>query len=103
MGSAMQCSVEQPLQPWWVSASLLVPDLWGLASGLLIGWVARKRIIGADAAIGVITTGSFAFGLALQARFGQASRNIEAVLFGNVLGVFTSDIWAVVAVTVVAL
>ncbi len=77
--------------------------LWGLASGLLIGWVARKRIIGADAAIGVITTGSFAFGLALQARFGQASRNIEAVLFGNVLGVFTSDIWAVVGVSVIAL
>ncbi|MEY3493844.1 MAG: hypothetical protein RL413_1262, partial [Actinomycetota bacterium] len=30
--------------------------LWGLASGLMIGRVARRRIIGADAAIGVITT-----------------------------------------------
>jgi ABC-type Mn2+/Zn2+ transport system permease subunit len=74
--------------------------LWGLASGLLIGWVARRRIIGADAAIGVITTASFAMGLALQARFGQARRSIEAVLFGNVLGVFPGDIILVIIVTV---
>jgi manganese/iron transport system permease protein/iron/zinc/copper transport system permease protein len=73
--------------------------LWGLASGLLIGWVARRRIIGADAAIGVITTASFAVGLALQARFGQARRSIEAVLFGNVLGVFPGDIVLVAVVT----
>lgn len=71
---------------------------WGLASGLMIGRVSRKRIIGADAAIGVITTASFAMGLALQARFGQAKRSIDAVLFGNVLGVFTSDIIAVAGV-----
>ena len=68
---------------------------WGLTSGLMIGRVSRRRIIGADAAIGVITTASFAMGLALQARFGQAQRSIDAVLFGNVLGVFTSDIVAV--------
>lgn len=75
---------------------------WGLASGLMIAQVARKRIIGADAAIGVITTASFAIGLALQARFGQAKRSIDAVLFGNVLGVFARDILAVVAVGVVS-
>jgi len=73
---------------------------WGLTSGLMIGRVSRRRIIGADAAIGVITTASFAMGLALQARFGQARRSIDAVLFGNVLGVFTSDI---VAVSIVGL
>lgn len=72
--------------------------LWGLWSGLLIGRVARRRIIGADAAIGVITTASFAMGLALQARYGQAQRSIDAVLFGNVLGVFPSDIFAVAGV-----
>lgn len=75
---------------------------WGLASGLMIAQVARKRIIGADAAIGVITTASFAVGLALQARFGQAKRSIDAVLFGNVLGVFGRDILAVLGVGVVS-
>ena len=75
---------------------------WGLASGMMIGRVSRKRIIGADAAIGVITTASFAMGLALQARFGQAKRSIDAVLFGNVLGVFTSDILAVAGVGILS-
>src|SRR5207244_9645485 len=39
--------------------------LWGLASALMIGRVTRRRIIGSDAAIGVITTASFALGLVL--------------------------------------
>lgn len=75
---------------------------WGLMSGIMIGRVSRKRIIGADAAIGVVTTASFAMGLALQARYGQAQRSIDAVLFGNVLGVFTRDIVAVAAVGAVS-
>lgn len=74
--------------------------VWGLLSGLMIGRVSRRRIIGADAAIGVITTASFALGLALQARYGQASRSIDAVLFGNVLGVFPSAIAAVAGVAI---
>jgi manganese/iron transport system permease protein/iron/zinc/copper transport system permease protein len=49
-----------------------------------------------------VTTASFALGLALQARYGQASRSIDAVLFGNVLGVFPSDIAAVAGVAVVS-
>lgn len=49
-------------------------------SGLLIARVARRRVIGADAAIGVVTTASFALGLALMNRYGQASKSIEAVL-----------------------
>ncbi|HEY0357628.1 MAG TPA: metal ABC transporter permease, partial [Mycobacteriales bacterium] len=39
--------------------------LWGLASALAISRVTRSRRIGADAAIGVITTASFALGVAL--------------------------------------
>jgi len=74
--------------------------IWGIISGVLIARVARRRVIGADAAIGVVTTASFALGLALMNRYGQANRSIEAVLFGSVLGVTMSDI---VAVTVVSL
>ena len=73
--------------------------IWGVASGVIIGRIARRRLIGADAAIGVVTTASFALGLALLNRFGQAKKSIEAVLFGSVLGVQTADI---VAVTLVA-
>jgi manganese/iron transport system permease protein/iron/zinc/copper transport system permease protein len=74
--------------------------IWGIVSGVLIGRISRKRVIGADAAIGVVTTGSFAVGLMLLNRYGQAKRSIEAVLFGSVLGVQTADIVAVTAVAI---
>lgn len=77
--------------------------IWGITSGVLIGRIARRRIIGADAAIGVVTTASFAVGLALLNRYGQAQKSIEAVLFGSVLGVRTSDIVAVSVVFVLVL
>ena len=76
--------------------------IWGIVSGVLIGRIARRRIIGADAAIGVVTTASFALGLALLNRYGQAQRSIEAVLFGSVLGVKTADIIAVAVVGILA-
>ena len=74
--------------------------IWGITSGIIIGRIARRRLIGADAAIGVVTTASFALGLALLNRYGQAKKSIEAVLFGSVLGVETVDI---IAVSVVAI
>ncbi len=74
--------------------------IWGITSGIIIGRIARRRLIGADAAIGVVTTASFAMGLALLNRYGQAKKSIEAVLFGSVLGVQTVDI---IAVSVVAI
>ena len=74
--------------------------VWGIASGVVIGRIARRGLIGADAAIGVVTTASFALGLALLNRYGQAKKSIEAVLFGSVLGVGRGDIAAVALVAV---
>ena len=44
-------------------------------------------MIGADAAIGVITTASFALGLALFAFFDGEGGSFDAALFGSILGV----------------
>ena len=77
--------------------------IWGVVSGVLIARVARRRVLGVDAAIGVVTTASFALGLALMNRYGQASKSIEAVLFGSVLGVRFTDIVAVSAVALLSL
>jgi len=74
--------------------------IWGVISGVLIGRIARQKIIGADAAIGIVTTASFAGGIALLNRYGQARKSIEAVLFGSVLGVSWADIAAIAAVSV---
>lgn len=73
--------------------------LWGLASALAIGRVTRRRIIGSDAAIGVITTASFALGLVFFGLFGVARRSVDALLFGSILGVSSGDVWVVVGVT----
>ena len=73
---------------------------WGFASALMIGAVTRRRPIGSDAAIGVITTASFAIGLALLGRFGSAGENPDTYLFGNVLGVDRAQVWLVAGVAV---
>ena len=81
---------------------VLGAGVWGVASALMVSGVTRRRVIGADAAIGVITTASFALGLALFAVFGRAGRSFDAALFGSVLGVSVGDVWTVAAVAVLA-
>ena len=74
--------------------------LWGFFSALLINAAARRRRIGADAAIGIITTASFAVGVALISKTRSFTRNFEAALFGNILGVTTLDLVVVAVVTI---
>jgi manganese/iron transport system permease protein/iron/zinc/copper transport system permease protein len=76
--------------------------LWGIGSALMINAVARRRGIGADAAIGVITTASFALGVALLSAFGTHGRSFEAALFGSILGIKNQDVVALAVVTVLA-
>jgi manganese/iron transport system permease protein/iron/zinc/copper transport system permease protein len=76
--------------------------LWGIGSALMINAVARRRGIGADAAIGVITTASFALGVALLSAFGTHGRSFEAALFGSILGIKDQDVVALAVVTVLA-
>ena len=66
--------------------------IWGLASALAISAVTRRRKIGADAAIGVITTASFALGIALLIKFGSRGPSFDAALFGSILGVSRGDL-----------
>ncbi|HZQ85407.1 MAG TPA: metal ABC transporter permease [Acidimicrobiales bacterium] len=75
--------------------------LWGLASGLAISRVTKRRIIGSDAAIGVITTASFAFGVALLGYYARVKRSIDATVFGSVLGVTRGDMVMVAVVAVI--
>jgi ABC-type Mn2+/Zn2+ transport system permease subunit len=77
--------------------------LWGLVSALLINAIARRRKIGADAAIGIVTTASFAIGVALISRYHRFTVNFEAALFGNILGVTTAQLLVLVGVSVLSL
>ena len=76
---------------------------WGFASAMMINGVTRRRrAIGSDAAIGVITTASFAIGLALIKRYGSGGKNPDALLFGQILGVSDADVLALTVVTMAA-
>jgi ABC-type Mn2+/Zn2+ transport system permease subunit len=82
---------------------LLGAGVWGLASALAITSVTRRRKIGADAAIGVITTASFALGVALLTKFGSKGASFDAALFGSILGVETSDLVLLAVALVVSI
>ena len=77
-------------------------SLWGFVSAMLINMASRRRSISADAAIGIVTTSSFALGIALISRFRNFTRSFDAALFGNILGITQADMLAIVAVTLIA-
>ena len=81
---------------------LLGAGAWGVASALMINGVTRRRVLGSDAAIGVITTASFALGLALFAFFDGEGASFDAALFGSILGVRTQDVVAIAVVCALA-
>ena len=73
---------------------------WGLASALAINAVTRRHRIGADAAIGVVTTASFALGVALLTKFGNKGPAFDSLLFGSINGVALADLWLLAGVFV---
>jgi len=92
---------------------LVVAHLWGwnLAAGGLaaavltavaIAWVSRRRRVAEDTAIGVVFTGMFAVGVLLMSRT-RSYRDLSHMLFGNVLGVTTADLYLIAGVAAVVL
>jgi ABC-type Mn2+/Zn2+ transport system permease subunit len=74
--------------------------IWGAVSALMVTGLARTRKIGADAAIGIVTTASYAVGIALISQGNHFTRNFEAAFFGNILGVTTGEVWVLGAISV---
>lgn len=73
-----------------------------LLAALLIERISRRPGLHPDAAIGVVTTAIFALGvMTLSVSPGRV--NLEAVLFGNVLGVGPADLWVAAGVGVLLL
>jgi manganese/iron transport system permease protein/iron/zinc/copper transport system permease protein len=70
-------------------------------SAVLIDRVAARRGLHHDAAIGIVTTAAFALGIAVLAIV-PTRLNLEAVLFGNILGVDGRDLVVTAGVALVA-
>jgi ABC-type Mn2+/Zn2+ transport system permease subunit len=74
---------------------------WGFLAALLIIWTSRKRIIGADAAIGIITTASFAIGVIVISVLRDFQADFDAALFGNILSIRELDLYVIVGTAAV--
>ena len=66
----------------------------------LIGGVRRSGRVREDAAIGIVFTTMFAFGLVLIS-VTPSNTDLNHILFGNVLGVSWSDVWQVAILAVI--
>lgn len=68
-------------------------SVWGVISVLMINLASRRPQIGGDAAIGIVTTAAFAIGIAVISRARTFTRDFEAALFGEILGISEQDLW----------
>ena len=75
--------------------------LWGFISAILINEIVFRNKIKADAAIGVVTTAGFAIGVFLISTTRSYTRNFEALLFGNILGITNYDLFFIILVTLI--
>jgi manganese/iron transport system permease protein len=66
-------------------------------TALGIGWVSRREKLREDTAIGVWFTGMFALGILLMSR-ARSFRDLTHMLFGNILGVTTGDLYWIAGV-----
>ena len=78
---------------------------FGLITALGIGILSRSRRVSEDSAIGVIFAAFFALGVVIISRQGGFRKDLGSLLFGNILGVSSADVWAtlIVAVLVVGI
>lgn len=80
----------------------IAAGIWGFISALLINQTTRRQQIAADAAIGIITTASFAVGVAIISRARSITQNFDAALFGNLLAVTETDLAVIAGVFLLA-
>ncbi len=76
--------------------------VFGVGSVALIGYIKQMTRIKEDTVIGLVFTGFFALGLTLISKV-RSSIDLSHILFGNVLGISSSDILQTVVISVLVL
>ena len=69
---------------------------FGLLVGLGIMAAQRRSNLSSDTVIGVFFSGVIAFGLAVVSRDKNVARNIQQFLYGDILTIGNTDIWAMI-------
>ncbi len=65
----------------------------GVLIALGIGYLSRQKQLKEDTAIGIIFAGAFALGIAILSSIRSYTVDLTHILFGNILGVSTSDLY----------
>lgn len=73
-----------------------------VVTALGIGVLSRNRRLREDTAIGVMFSGLFALGILLLSRV-ASYQDLTHILFGDILGVSSSDIWGILIVVVLVI
>ncbi len=68
-----------------------------------IGFVSRQGVIKEDTAIGILFAASLALGVALMSTVRTYAVDLTHILFGNVLGVSTVDLWLTTGAGIIVL
>lgn len=75
---------------WPLAAGALIV---GVLAALAIGAISKRAEIKEDAAIGIVFAGAFALGVALISLQRSYAVDLAHILFGDLLGVSSSDLW----------
>jgi ABC-type Mn2+/Zn2+ transport system permease subunit len=101
-------AIAHTVLPGIVAAFLMGANLFlgaliaGVLTALGIGWFSKDGEIAEDTAIGVMFSGLFALGILLLSTV-RSYRDLTHILFGNILGVTTTDLLITAVVAGVAL
>ena len=68
---------------------------FGILTAIGIGALSERGEVREDTAIGIVFAGSFAFGVALLSTVRSYAVDLAHILFGDVLGVSTADLWMI--------
>lgn len=83
------------LNQWSLFGGALIA---GVLTALGIGWLSRRDAIREDTAIGIMFTGMFALGILLISTV-RSFRDLTHILFGNILGVTSSELILIAVIT----
>lgn len=76
--------------------------VWSYLASFMIYQISKRNKIKPDAAIGLVTTAIFAFGILLVSMTNRYTRNFESLLFGNILAITQQDLYIIIAVTLLS-
>ncbi len=73
----------------------------GILTAFAIGALSESNLLREDSAIGVILAGAFALGIAMLSATDGYAVDLTHFLFGNLLGVSSSDLWTMLGLSLI--